>query len=82
MGKKVDESFQALPVEDRIRRCRQFAEEAFLRAGKATNRDLRAGFLTMATGWHSLASELEQDLRASQRPSPSQVVEAPVAKPD
>lgn len=56
--------------KERLTRYRQFAEEALEKAREAGNADLRAGFLTMAAGWHSLAYEIERSARTEKTGGP------------
>jgi hypothetical protein len=50
----------SLPLEERLKRYRQFADEALRQAQFAQNPSLRAGYLSMAQGWQLLASEMER----------------------
>jgi hypothetical protein len=52
----------ALPAKERAERYRQFATEAMLKAQAAPDHEQRAKFLTMASGWHKMASEAERSL--------------------
>jgi hypothetical protein len=53
-----------LPKAARAERYRRLASEAFQRAEESTDDELRSGYLSLASGWHSLASELERPDRA------------------
>src|SRR4051812_11350356 len=56
---KVGQSLSALPDEQRAQLYRQFSANAIQRAQAAATEVLRAGHLSMAAGWHSLAIEVE-----------------------
>jgi hypothetical protein len=58
-------SIESLPVDIRARHYRDSAAEAFRLAEKADNPGLRAAYLSVATGWHSMALELEFLLKSS-----------------
>ena len=59
-GKKtMIPSLDFLPAGERARRYREFAAAAFGQAGTAETEELRAEYLSMAAGWHSMAFELE-----------------------
>lgn len=51
---------ESLPMAERARHYRQLAHEALKNAAGAAEGDLRTGYLTMAAGWHSLATEIER----------------------
>jgi hypothetical protein len=53
---------ETLPLEQRAQRYREFAQEALRRASRTGDPDMRAGFLSMAAGWHALAEEIERTL--------------------
>jgi hypothetical protein len=48
-----------LPVAERAQRYRQLASEAFLLAEITRDCVLRASYLSLASGWHALALEIE-----------------------
>jgi hypothetical protein len=52
-------SLDFLPTGERAKRYREFAAAAFDHAGTAETEQLRAEYLSMAAGWHSMAFELE-----------------------
>jgi hypothetical protein len=52
-----------LPKKERAERYRRLASEAFQRAEDSRDEELRSGYLSLASGWHSLASELERASR-------------------
>jgi len=58
----------ALPLAQRLLRYRQLSQEALQKATKVEDEDMRAGYLSMAAGWHMLATEIER-LRDRQQPS-------------
>lgn len=49
-----------LPLEQRLKRYREFADEALRRAMHAHDVEARAGFVSMAAGWRCLAGEIER----------------------
>jgi hypothetical protein len=51
---------ETLPLDQRALRYREFAQEALRRAAITQDPDMRAGFLSMAAGWHALAEEIER----------------------
>lgn len=53
---------ETLPLEQRAQRYREFAQEALRRASNTGDADMRAGFLSMAAGWHALAEEIERTM--------------------
>jgi hypothetical protein len=55
----VGQSFELLPVEERIQQYREFADATFLKAQKVQDPEVRAHYLNLATLWHALAQELE-----------------------
>jgi tellurite resistance protein len=57
---------ESLPLAQRLLRYRQLSQEALQQATKIENDELRAGYLSMAAGWHILATEIEK-LRDRQR---------------
>jgi len=56
LGRLLEE----LPLEQRLRRYREFADEALRGAAHSPDAEIRAGFLSMAAGWRSLAGEIER----------------------
>jgi hypothetical protein len=58
----MGQSLEGLAPDERLKRYRQFAEEALRKANCASNGDLRSGFLSMAGGWHALAHQLERQM--------------------
>ena len=56
----MGQSLDALPLEQRLRRYRKFAEEEFRLATTERDPDIRAGHLSMAAGWHVLAEDIEK----------------------
>jgi len=58
----------ALPLAQRLLRYRQLSQEALQKATKVEDEDMRAGYLSMAAGWHMLATEIER-LRDRQQPA-------------
>jgi len=56
----VGQSLSSLPAEQRAERYRQFAAQAMLKAKATEDPVSRAEYLTMASGWHTLAQEAER----------------------
>lgn len=52
----------ALPSKEQAERYRQLATEAMQKAQTAPDHEHRAKYLTMASGWHNMASEIERSL--------------------
>src|SRR5215471_11657266 len=59
-SKRLGQSFESLPKEQRARLYREMADAAFLKAQKAIDPTQRAEYLNMATSWHALAQEMEK----------------------
>ena len=57
---------ESLPLTQRLLRYRQLSQEALQQATSIENEEMRAGYLSMAAGWHMLATEIE---RLRDRPS-------------
>jgi hypothetical protein len=57
---------ETLPLVQRLARYRQLSQEALQKATDSGTDDMRAGYLSMAAGWHMLATEVER-LRERQR---------------
>ncbi|HUO93434.1 MAG TPA: hypothetical protein VMU22_10955 [Rhizomicrobium sp.] len=56
----VPEAESELPRSERAERYRRLASEAFQLAEDCTDDSLRHGYLSLASGWHSLAFEIER----------------------
>ena len=52
-------SFELLPVHERIQQYREMADATLLKAQQIEDPLLRTRYLTMATSWHALARDLE-----------------------
>jgi hypothetical protein len=59
----------AMPPEERVRRYRQMAAEAFRLAASTQDMALKAGHLSLASGWQVLAIEIEHAHGLGERPS-------------
>jgi hypothetical protein len=59
-SRQLGQSLEALSLEERAKHYREFANEAFRRAAVSGTNELRAGYLSMAAGWHTLAIEMER----------------------
>jgi len=57
MGSSID----SLPLEERARHYRECALEAFKLAEAARTPELKRTYLQVATGWHTMALELEPE---------------------
>jgi hypothetical protein len=66
---RVGQLLETLPLEQRAQRYREFAQEALRRASNTHDSDMRAGFLSMAAGWHALVEEIE---RTASRTTPGE----------
>ncbi len=56
----MDNLLDSLPLAERLLRYRQFSQDALRKAGETANDEMRLGYLSMATGWHMLATEVER----------------------
>ena len=63
---------ESLPLAQRLLRYRQLSQEALQKATNIEDEDMRAGYLSMAAGWHMLATEMERlrDRQAAARNLP------------
>lgn len=64
---------ESLPLTQRLLRYRQLSQEALQQATSIENEEMRAGYLSMAAGWHMLATEIERlrDRQAAAKDLPS-----------
>lgn len=60
MNTRLGQLLESLPLAQRLLRYRQFSQEALRKATDTADEDLRAGYLSMAAGWHMLATEIER----------------------
>jgi len=51
---------ESLPIAQRLLRYRQFSQEALRKATDTRDEEMRAAYLSMAAGWHMLATEIER----------------------
>jgi hypothetical protein len=56
----VGQLLEFLPLCERLLRYRQFSQDALQKAADITDSEMRAGYLSMAAGWHMLATEIER----------------------
>lgn len=56
---KMGQLLDVLPLEQRLTRYRQFAEDSLRLAAVTCDPVLRAGHISMASGWHVLAAKVE-----------------------
>jgi len=55
----MGQSFDLLPIAERIQQYRDMADAMLLKAKATVDPDLVVQFLSMATSWHALAQQLE-----------------------
>ena len=70
----------SLPPAERAECYRQFARSAVRKAQAVTDEEYRAEYLTMASGWHSLALEIERSLEFDPDTDQSELVEHPTVR--
>jgi len=61
-GRPLGQSLASLPLDERAERYRQFAAQAVLKAQAQTDTERKAEYMTLATGWHTMAQEAERFL--------------------
>jgi hypothetical protein len=61
---ELGQSFDMLPLPQRLERYRHFAQHALKLAKDARDENMRAEFLSIASAWHALASEAERLIEA------------------
>ena len=65
MNDPMDHLLDSLPLAKRLAHYRQLAEDALSEVDTAADQNARGGLLSMAAGWHMLASELERSMLPS-----------------
>ena len=60
MSTRLGQLLESLPLAQRLLRYRQFSQEALRKATDTGDEEMRAGYLSMASGWHMLATEIER----------------------
>ena len=60
MSTYLGQLLESLPLTQRLLRYRQLSQEALQKATNLENDEMRAGYLSMAAGWHMLATEMER----------------------
>jgi hypothetical protein len=55
----MGQSFELLPIAERIEQYREMADATFLKAQRADDPLVRMRYLELATNWHTLARQLE-----------------------
>lgn len=60
MSTRLGQLLDSLPLAQRLLRYRQLSQEALQKATNLDDEDMRAGYLSMAAGWHMLATEVER----------------------
>ena len=58
-SKSVGNSFELLPIEERVQQYREMADATLLKAQTVEEPEVRRRYLTMAACWHALAEQLE-----------------------
>lgn len=58
MNTRLGQLLESLPLAQRLLRYRQLSQEALEKATKIEDEEIRAGYLSMAAGWHMLATEI------------------------
>ena len=76
---RLGQLLESLPLAQRLLRYRQLCQEALQKATNIEDEEMRAGYLSMAAGWHMLATEIEK-LRDRQ-PAAGDVSVEPRAEP-
>jgi len=57
---RLGQLLESLPLAQRLLRYRQLSQEALQKATNTEDQEMRAGYLSMAAGWHMLATEIEK----------------------
>jgi hypothetical protein len=57
---RLGQLLESLPLAQRLLRYRQLSQEALQKATNLDDDEMRAGYLSMAAGWHMLATEIER----------------------
>jgi hypothetical protein len=65
--RKLGRPTESLSAEERAKRYRAAATEAFDRAGTTRDTGMRAEYFELAVGWHNLAFEIERAVSLAQR---------------
>ena len=60
MSTRLGQLLESLPLAQRLLRYRQLSQEALQKATHIEDEEMRAGYLSMAAGWHMLATEIEK----------------------
>lgn len=60
MSSLLGQLLESLPLAQRLLRYRQLSQEALQKATNIDDEEMRAGYLSMAAGWHMLATEIEK----------------------
>ena len=60
MSTRLNQLLESLPLAQRLLRYRQLSQEALQKATNIEDEEMRAGYLSMAAGWHMLATEIEK----------------------
>ena len=58
-SKHLGQSFELLPIKERIQQYRDMADATFLKAQRIEDPRARKDYLDMASSWHALAQQLE-----------------------
>jgi hypothetical protein len=57
---RLGQLLESLPLAQRLLRYRQLSQEALQKATNIQDEATKAGYLSMAAGWHTLATEVER----------------------
>jgi hypothetical protein len=55
----VGQSFELLPLKERVQQYREMADATFLKAKQTQDPALSEQYMNMAINWHALAQQLE-----------------------
>ena len=58
-SRRVGNSFELLPLAERVQQYREMADATFLKVQKTEDLLVRTRYLDLATQWHALAQQLE-----------------------
>jgi hypothetical protein len=78
---RLGQLLESLPLTQRLLRYRQLSQEALQKATNIQDEATRAGYLSMAAGWHTLATEIER-LREHHAPEDERHLPAEETSPD
>jgi hypothetical protein len=73
-GSQLGHSFESLPPKKRAQRYREFANDAIRKAVTSGKKPVRAAYLSLAAGWHTLAIEAERAIEGERGIGPREDV--------